>query len=1033
MKPAKSHLTARITVWAMLASLVPVLAMSRPQSSVLGAGTVWAGTVAASSTSPAYNYAEALQKALVFYEAQRSGNVTPRNTRLEWRGPSHLHDGSAAGVDLSGGLYDAGDVPKWPDTMAFAATTLAWSGVVYRNGYLSSGQMPYLKSNLRWLTEFMLRGFRCGDINNPATYVIYVEISDVNQDHGYWAADEVMELLNPNRPVYYADKDAPAVNFVADAAASLAAASVVFHQNGEPEYAALLRGRAAALYRFAKAYRESPNAHKKWKQSAGTAPTMVDLNDSGHFEGDPASKLCWAALWLHQATTGAKTASPAGYLDDAMGYAARLDANGYGYNDYSLGDYILLAKLSGKASYKTAIEKKLDTWVSTPRTPGGLAKIGTPGDYGKLRNVNNAAFPTFVYADSGLAAPEKARAYTAWAQSQLDYALGSNPSERSYEMGFQPPGKSVVRSIHHRTAQGVWAGFEHLISNRPEFSLVARHTLYGALIGGPNWDDEFIEDNAPQQHEVALDFQSGFTGNLARMTDRLNLRQGARDWKGNQPPNEARDNYDDREFFVDAAVLQQGRGFVEIKAQINNRSRWPARDKSTLSFRYYFTPQPGRLLNATLLANDGATLTGPIPAGHNLAYFTFDFHGQHIGPLGLDAKQGYRHLERRTVAFRLQGSETWDPRGDWSCYGLRRGPLARTAYLPVFDNAQLIGGATPATNARQIGIPLPPAHPFLVVSGYTPPASSSGPVDLTGEGEQDWSHWSRTYTVQNRKASGGHQISDITRIPAGLQVGRFSETGGGTVWSWSDGVAEGKDWVAREPGTDAGTWITGLGHGVQITAPADATPRTLRLYVGVLNCEGTLTARLADNSAPPVRITLSKWLVSGGAHTASRVLTLSYRSNGKAVDAQGLIVTWTMTCEDPNRNFSRIEWNAATLSQGYTPGPLNLGYAPNAPGRYTKPETPVVSATVVAGRVRLRWNPVPGAEYYTIKRSTTAGGPYAPIPQIGSTTSYPSSYSLDADRYVDLNASAGTRYYYVVVANNRAGGSDNSPEVSVQL
>ncbi|WP_315373230.1 glycoside hydrolase family 9 protein, partial [Paenibacillus xylanexedens] len=48
------------------------------------------------------NYAEALQKAIYFYEAQRSGPL-PASNRVEWRGNSGMQDGADVGVDLTGG------------------------------------------------------------------------------------------------------------------------------------------------------------------------------------------------------------------------------------------------------------------------------------------------------------------------------------------------------------------------------------------------------------------------------------------------------------------------------------------------------------------------------------------------------------------------------------------------------------------------------------------------------------------------------------------------------------------------------------------------------------------------------------------------------------------------------------------------------------------------------------------------------------------------------------------------------------------
>lgn len=83
---------------------------------------------------PAFNYGEALQKSIWFYDAQRSGDL-PADNRVGWRGDSALTDGADVGVDLSGGFYDAGDHVKFGLPMAFSMTMLAWGAVDYRSAY----------------------------------------------------------------------------------------------------------------------------------------------------------------------------------------------------------------------------------------------------------------------------------------------------------------------------------------------------------------------------------------------------------------------------------------------------------------------------------------------------------------------------------------------------------------------------------------------------------------------------------------------------------------------------------------------------------------------------------------------------------------------------------------------------------------------------------------------------------------------------------------------------------------------------------
>ncbi len=52
-----------------------------------------------------YNYAEVLEKSLLFYEAQRTGRL-PANNRIAWRGDSFVTDRGDDGEDLSGGYFD---------------------------------------------------------------------------------------------------------------------------------------------------------------------------------------------------------------------------------------------------------------------------------------------------------------------------------------------------------------------------------------------------------------------------------------------------------------------------------------------------------------------------------------------------------------------------------------------------------------------------------------------------------------------------------------------------------------------------------------------------------------------------------------------------------------------------------------------------------------------------------------------------------------------------------------------------------------
>ncbi|MBP2631260.1 MAG: hypothetical protein H6Q70_1888 [Firmicutes bacterium] len=78
-----------------------------------------------------------------------------------------------------------------------------------------------------------------------------------------------------------------------------------------------------------------------------------------------------------------------------------------------------------------------------------------------------------------------------------------------------------------------------------------------------------------------------------------------------------------------------------------------------------------------------------------------------------------------------------------------------------------------------------------------------------------------------------------------------------------------------------------------------------------------------------------------------------------------------------------------------------------------------LTATAGDSQVILSWTAVDGATSYTVKRSTTSGGTYETI-----------ASGVTDTNYVDTSVTNGTTYYYVVVAVNDKGESNNSNEAS---
>ena len=111
--------------------------------------------LAASASSSGHDYRDALSKAILFFEGQRSGFL-PQDQRQSWRANSGLSDGWTYNTDLTGGYYDAGDNVKFGFPMAFTTTMLAWSVIEFGDS-MPSGELRNALVATRWATDYLLK------------------------------------------------------------------------------------------------------------------------------------------------------------------------------------------------------------------------------------------------------------------------------------------------------------------------------------------------------------------------------------------------------------------------------------------------------------------------------------------------------------------------------------------------------------------------------------------------------------------------------------------------------------------------------------------------------------------------------------------------------------------------------------------------------------------------------------------------------------------------------------------------------------
>ena len=448
----------------------------------------------------AFNYAEAIQKSFLFYEANRSGEL-PADNRIPWRGDSALNDGADVGRDLTGGYYDAGDHVKFGFPMAASMTMLAWGGEQYSDAYDKIGQKDELLDAVKWGTDYILKAYDDKGTADVSDDVFYGQVGNGQADHSFWGPPEIMTM---DRPAYKVDAQNPGSDLAGESAAALASASIIFRRINAA-YADQLLTQAQKLYEFAETYQG------KYSDSITDARNFYN-SWSGYTD-----ELAWGATWLHKATEAAGQTDTQ-YLAKAEQYYQ--DTNGIQYapftqnwDDKKYGTAVLLAQETGDTQYQVEVESWLARWL-IDRSQGGIPKYTEGGlawldQWGANRYSANTAMLAGIYSDT---VNDKGGVYNDFVHSQIKYMLGDNPNNFSYQIGF---GNNYPQNPHHRGAHG---SLNNNINGGE-----TKHILYGALVGGPSQPDDSAYNDRRDDYianEVTTDYNAGFTGVLAYLANR---------------------------------------------------------------------------------------------------------------------------------------------------------------------------------------------------------------------------------------------------------------------------------------------------------------------------------------------------------------------------------------------------------------------------------------------------------------------------------------------------------------------------------
>lgn len=656
-------------------------------------GLLALSTTALAHASQTFNYGEALQKAIFFYDIQRLGRLSTATgdltNRLNWRGDSFLQDyalhNDEGVIDLGGGFADAGDNVKFNFPMAASMTLLAWDVIEHRDILERSGQLKALLANLKWGMDYLLK---CWD---PVNKKLYGQVSpdSVQAEHSnLWMPYEVVDQASIDksliRNAFYVDENHPGTDLASEMTAAFAAASMAF-QPINADYANKLLSAAKSLYTLMVNVPNKGNYSDNMGRPSNGGWIYADIKPFYNSWSGFRDEVSWAATWLYRAT------QDTAYLDVAkefIGYgnvAATLS-----WDDKSYGTYLLLAKLlpdadPDKVKAKQSAEGWLDSWAEGKNghifSNDGLAIATGLAPWGNARYAATTAFGALIYNEYF-----GSKKYETFAKNQIDYLLGKNSKNFSYLTGFN---KQFPKQPHHATAQGGWSGNNDV--NSPQDN---RHIAYGGLVGGPKDANDTYEDKRSDYigNEVALDYNAGLVGALTTLYGTY----GGNPLPDDQfPPKQDDVAPPDIEIFVNGSVqsgqINSNQSSVQVSLLATNRSAWPARVTDNLKLKYFLNladkPKNGTVTVKTFSTDPRAVVSDVqlFDERNKIYYVEVWFKDLPIYPGGDD-----RVISSKETQLQFQFSWPHDYRKDWSYQGLIQNSFNISPNIPIF---QVINGA----------------------------------------------------------------------------------------------------------------------------------------------------------------------------------------------------------------------------------------------------------------------------------------------------------------------------------------------------
>ncbi|MBP3243132.1 MAG: glycoside hydrolase family 9 protein [Ruminococcus sp.] len=651
-----------------------------------------------------YNYAEALQKSMFFYEVQQAGKL-PEWNEVSWRADSMVdEDGNETDV-CTGGWFDAGDHFKFTLTNAYAASVLAWGYLEYKDAVDKKGLGELYRNNVQWGLDYLMQCDRGDKIIGTVG-----DFTGGSTDHNIWCSAEVYlrkHHLNNDDWVRPYDEIADSTTMALSAAA-LAEGYIMF-KDTQPEKAAAYLKQAETYFKSADALRDNENG------------AMGSMYNPSSWVDD----CMYAACWLYKAT-GDESYLNKIKSDYIPKFPTEEQSNdkkftwGFCWDDTTQGAALLYAQITGDQEWIDHISHHLDYWMGgyggkkIAYTPDGMAWLF---NWGSARHVSATAWLAKLASDTIFKDnADLAKKYDDWAKGQMDYIFGDNALGLSYVLGM---GENQPTAFHHRTASGIhddhWNELGQESGGDEGWQTEYAHTLYGALVGGPDQEGKYVNQVSKYEYsEVAIDYNAGYTACLCALVD---------DFGGDVDPSFPPTEKPTWAEWEVAAVLNgsPAASYTEIKAWAMNHTAWPARVAKDVEYRYYFNVSELKEagLSVDQIKVEGksqqyqegqqgyATVSGPYlyegDSSGNTYYALIKFEdGRAIQPTGQSEHRDEVQF-RISIPDAIEGKPTtgaWDPSNDWSYESIPDATDLKKAdsindHITMYVDGNLVWGTEP--------------------------------------------------------------------------------------------------------------------------------------------------------------------------------------------------------------------------------------------------------------------------------------------------------------------------------------------------